>query len=133
MAIANLTEKLLFYTLQKSNISLQLSNIQMDQLSATKSQAAVQLAYNQNLQDLYYDPNVGHDVDLEAYTQYLVQLQNEHEFEMSSLTAWESELENRKESLETQLNEITAYENSWQSFLKSNIQKDFQYGGKGGQ
>ena len=50
MAISNFQEKLLFYTKQKSLISSKLSNIQMQQLSATKDTAAKQQAYNQHLQ-----------------------------------------------------------------------------------
>ena len=49
MAISNFQEKLLFYTKQKSLISSKLSNIQMQQLSATKDTAAKQQAYNQQL------------------------------------------------------------------------------------
>ena len=110
---------------------MQLSDVQMSQLAASKKQQAMNIAYTHNLQELYNDPNVGHDVDPEAYAEYLLELQSEHEFEMASLTAWESELENRKECLETQWNEITGYENSWNSMLKTNIQKDFTYGGQG--
>ncbi len=130
MAIANLTERMLFCTLQKSSLNLQLSNIQMTQLAATRQASEAQMQYNKNLQALYYDPNVGHDADPDAYVQYLIELQSEHELEMANLTAWESQVENEKEQVEAKLAEITQYENSWQSLLKNNIQKDFQYGGK---
>ena len=48
---------------------------------------------------------------------------------MASLTAWESELEAQKEGLETQLNEVTNYESSWQKLLQNNIKSEFTYGG----
>jgi hypothetical protein len=130
MSIANLQEKMLFFTAQKSRLNMELSNIQMQQMSATRKAGTSQMAYNQTLQELYYDPEIGYGTD--EYTEVLVQLQNDHEFEMASLTAWESQLEARKESTETQLNEITNYENSWQKLLANNIKVEFSYGGVGG-
>ncbi len=130
MSIANLQEKLLFFTQQKSRLNMQLSNIQMQQLSATKKSTTSQMAYNQKLQDLYYDPEIGYGT--EDYADVLVVLQNDHEFEMASLTAWESELEAQKETLETQINAVQNYENSWQKLLANNIKVEFSYGGSGG-
>ena len=130
MSIANLHEKILFFTTQKSRLNTELSNIQMQQMSATRKESTSQMAYNQTLQELYYDPDIGYGTD--EYTEVLVQLQSDHEFEMASLTAWESHLEARKEAAETQLNEITNYENSWQKLLANNIKVEFSYGGVGG-
>lgn len=130
MAIANLQEKLLFYTQQKSRISSKLSDIQMRQLSATRSSATQQQEYNAKLRDLYYDENYGYGTD--EYSEILLELQNDREFEMASINAWESELELQKDNLETQLNEITGYESAWQKLILSNIKNDFLYGGSGG-
>lgn len=130
MAIANFQEKLLFFTRQKSRISRQLSNVQMTQLAATKKISQSQMEYNQVLQDLYYDPDYGYGT--EEYSEILLQLQNDHEFELASLNAWESELDIQKENLETQLNEINGYETAWQKLLMQNIKVDFTFGGSGG-
>ena len=130
MSIANLQEKLLFFTRQKSRINNQLSNIQMQQLTATRKSTTSQMAYNEQLQNLYYDPEVGYGTP--EYTEILVELQSDHEFEMASLTAWESQLEAQKEAFETQLNEVQNYENSWQKLLANNIKVEFSYGGVGG-
>lgn len=129
MSIANLQEKLLFYTRQKSQINLQLSNVQMNQLSATRSSATKQQEYNQKLSALYYDEDYGYGTD--EYSEMLLELQNDHEFEMASINSWESELELQKENLETQLNEVSSYENTWQKLLQTNIKNEFAYGGTG--
>ena len=105
MAIANYQEKLLFYTQQKSQISMKLSDIQMKQLSASKSTATKQQEYNAKLSALYYDEDYGYGTD--EYSEMLLQLQNEHEFEMANLNSWESQLDIEKENLENQLNEIS--------------------------
>lgn len=130
MSISNLQEKLLFYTQQKSRISSKLSDIQMKQLSATRQNATEQQEYNEKLRALYYDEDYGYGTD--EYSEILLQLQNDHEFELANINAWESELEVQKENLETQLNEISGYESAWQKLLLSNIKNDFLYGGSGG-
>ena len=130
MAIANFQEKLLFFTRQKSRISNQLSNVQMNQLAATKKISQSQMEYNQVLQDLYYDPDFGYGT--EEYSVVLLELQNDHEFELAALNSWESQLDLQKENLETQLNEINGYESAWQKLLLQNIKVDFTFGGSGG-
>ena len=130
MAIENYQEKLLFYTQQKSQISMKLSDIQMKQLSASKSTATKQQEYNAKLSALYYDEDYGYGTD--EYSEMLLQLQNEHEFEMANLNSWESQLDIEKENLENQLNEIQSYETTWQKILQSNIKNDFSYGLVGG-
>ena len=130
MAISNLQEKLLFYTQQKSRISMQLSDVQMKQLSATKQSATAQQEYNAKLSALYYDEEFGYGTD--EYSQLLLELQNDHEFELANINSWESQLDIEKENLETQLNEIQAYENTLQKLLLTAIKNDFVYGGISG-
>lgn len=130
MTISNFQEKLLFYTQQKSRISMQLSDVQMRQLSASKNIQTKQQEFNAKLSDLYYDEEFGYGTD--EYQEMLVQLQSEHEFELASINSWESQLDIEKENLETQLNEIQSYESTWQKLLQAAIKTDFVYGGIGG-
>jgi hypothetical protein len=130
MAISNLHEKLLFFTMQKSKYSSKLSDIQMKQLGASQAAIQKQQEYNQKLSALYYDEEFGYGTD--EYAEMLLELQNEHEFELASLNSWESQLDLEKETVETQLNEVTQYEASWQKLLQQNIKVEFSYGGGGG-
>ncbi len=130
MAISNLHEKLLFFTQQKSRLTTKLSNIQMNQLAAMKSVAQKQQEFNNKLSALYYDDEFGYGTD--EYGEMLLELQNDHEFEMASINSWESQLEIDKEVTETQLNEVSQYEASWQKLLQQNIKSEFSYGGGGG-
>lgn len=129
MAISNIHETLLMYTKQKSAINQQLSDVMMDLMSASRKSAENQQQYNQKLQDLYYDPDYGYGTD--EYMIILETYENEHAFDLESLEAWESELELEKNNLETQLNEITSFENSWTKLLQQNIKNDFSYGAVG--
>lgn len=129
MTISNFQEKLLFYTQQKSRISMQLSDVQMKQLSAAKNIQTKQQEFNAKLSALYYDEEFGYGTD--EYQEMLVQLQSEHEFELASINSWESQLDIEKENLETQLNEIQSYESTWQKLLQAAIKSDFVYGSLG--
>ena len=129
MAVSNIHETLLMYTKQKSLINMQLSDVMMDMLSATRKNAELQQQYNKKVQDAYFDGDVGYAEDSEAYIELMDLLENEHMFDLKNLESWESELELKKNSLETKLNEITAYEQSWTKLLQNNIKQDFSYGG----
>ncbi len=129
MAISNIHETLLMYTKQKSAINEKLSDVMFNMVSASRKTADLQQQYNQKLQDAYYDPDYGYGTD--EYMVIIEQYENDHEFELSTLEAWESELELEKNNLETQLNEITSFENSWTKLLQTNIKSDFSYGGAG--
>ena len=129
MAISKIHETLLMYTKQKSTINEQLSGIMFDMVSASRKSAELQQQYNQKLQDVYYDPDYGYGTD--EYMVIVEQYENDHEFELASLEAWKSELELEKNNLETRLNEITSFENTWTKLLQRNIKNAFSYGGVG--
>lgn len=129
MSIANLQEKLLFFTRQKSLISKKLSDVQMRQLEATKQIQQKQQQFNAELSALYYDYYAEEPA---LYSQMYEALVEDHQFELSTINSWESQLELEKEQYETQLNEITNYENSWQKLLAQNIKVEFTYGGNSG-
>ena len=67
--------------------------------------------------------------DPEQYMILTEQLEQEHELELATINSWEKELEVSKNNLETQLNEITTFENTWTKLLQTNVKNDFSYGG----
>ena len=131
MAVSNIHETLLMYTKQKSLLNRQLSDVMMDMVSATRQNAELQRQYNEKIQNAYYDDYNGYSEDPDAYIELIDVLENEHMFDLQNLESWESELELKKNSLETRLNEISSYEQSWQKLLQQNIKNDFSYGGGG--
>ena len=102
----------------------------MRQLEASKQVQQKQQEFNAQLSALYYDDTIGYGTD--EYSQVYEALVNDHEFELASINSWESQLEMEKELYETQLNEITNYETTWQKLLAQNIKVEFTYGGNGG-
>lgn len=125
MAIANLQEMLLSYTKQQTAINEKLSGVMMNTASATRSYAAKQQQYNEQVQNYYYEY---YEQDPDMYYDLLELIENEHELDLARLESWEASLEVEKNELETQLNEITTYKENWTKLLSNNIKKDFTYG-----
>lgn len=126
MAISNIHETLLMYTKRKSQINNELSTVMMNILSASRQQADNQARYNDKQQELYFNY---YSDDPEQYMVLTEQLEQEHELELATINSWEKELEVSKNNLETQLNEITTFENTWTKLLQTNVKNDFSYGG----
>ena len=126
MAISNIHETLLMYTKRKSQINNELSTVMMNILSASRQQADNQARYNDKQQELYFSY---YAEDPEQYMLLTEQLEQEHELELATINSWEKELEVSKNNLETQLNEITTFENTWTKLLQTNVKNDFSYGG----
>ena len=127
MAISNIQETLLMYTKQKATINDELATIALNITSATRQNAEIQAQYNSELQTYYYEY---YEDDPTTYSDLVEILNQEHELDLANLESWESELELEQSNYETQLNEITSYESSWQKLLQTNIKNDFTYGGQ---
>jgi hypothetical protein len=130
MAISNIHETLLMYTKQKSMISKKLGEVMMNMLSSTQQSADSQSKYNSKQQNYYFQYYMGGQPD--QYELVMEELEMNHEFELAKLNAWEMQLELEKSNLETKMNEITTFEQSWTKLLGNNIKKEFSYGGGGG-
>lgn len=126
MAISNIHETLLMYTKQKAQINNELSSVMMNILNASSQQADSQAKYNDKQNQLYYKY---YSSDPDTYMLELENLEQDHELELANLNSWEKELEVSKNNLETKLNEITTFENTWTKLLQTNIKNDFSYGG----
>jgi hypothetical protein len=130
MAISHLQETLLMYTKQKSLISRKIGDVMMTMLSATQQQADVQSKFNAKQQNYYYQYYATGNPD--QYEMVMDDLEMNREFEMAKLNAWELQLNLEKSNLETKLNQVNTFEQSWTKMLGNNIKKDFSYGGGGG-
>ena len=126
MAISNIHETLLMYTKRKSLLNNELNENMMNLLNSTKQNAAAQQKYNNEIDEIYYNY---YESDPENYDILIERAEQEHELELANLNSWEQELELEKNNIETQLNEINAFESSWTKLLQTNIKGDFSYGG----
>lgn len=113
-----------FYTAREADLTHDLTDIMMDITLATKEssklvadttneRAAVKEQYEQGSDD---------------YKEAMQAVEDEYNLKLADITAWESELETKKETMETEIQATKSYKDSFTEVLKQNIKTDFTYG-----
>ena len=140
MAIANLHETLLSYTLRKNQLNLEISQLQSQKTLAAYSQAdahSIKAQDEQELRDFYkalYEGDEDYKCKYTDYTQIpdfeeeLDKIAAKYQDEIEQLSAWETQLDAQITTNSAELEEVNAYMESIKSMLSSNIQEDFNYG-----
>ena len=140
MAIANLHETLLSYTLRRNYLTLEISNLQSQKTLAAYSQAdfhSIRAQDEQELRDFYkalYDGDEEYQGKYTDYTQIpdfeeeMDKIAARYNDDLSDLTSWETVIDAQITTDSAELEEINAYMESLKSMLSSNIQGDFNYG-----
>lgn len=140
MAVANLHETLLFYTLRISKLQLDISNYQDQKMLALNAQAdsqSLKLAEERAVKNMYKEIYADDPALTEKYKDYTEMPDFEDEIdkitakysdELAQLSAWETEINNQITTASAQLEEAKVYKDSIKGMLSSNVQDDFNYG-----
>lgn len=127
MSFTGIEATINFYTQQESDLTNQVTDILFEITQAgKKSQALVVQTTNerQSVRDAFDSDDPGYDTAMS-------EINDEYQLKLSDISAWESELETKKSTLETSLKTATSYKESLLAMVKSNVQKDFKYGQSG--
>ncbi len=140
MAIANLHETLLTYTLRKNQLNLEITELQSQKTLATYSQADIYSLQNSGKAEIraFYKALYESDSDLQckykSYTEIpdfeeaIDKLTAQYQEQLDELTAWETQIDAQITTNSAELEEVNAYMESIKSMLQTNIQEDFNYG-----
>lgn len=140
MAIANLHETLLSYTMRKNQLQVELGTFQSRKQLAIASQADVQSLLSSEKHSVrdYFKDLYNSDEELQAkYTDYteipdfedeIDKIVSKYQDELDELTAWETALDAQITTNSAEIEELTAYQESLKTMLSSNISEDFDYG-----
>ena len=140
MAIANLHETLLAYTMRKNQLNLEIMQLQSEKTLVMRSQGDVNELHNARKGEIrsQYKEIFENDSELQVkYADYteipefeeaMNALEAEINSQLDELSNWETELDAQITTNSTELEEINAYSESIKSTLSSNIQEDFNYG-----
>lgn len=140
MAIANLNETLLAYTLRKNDIELEMSMLQGQKslaLYAQNDQTSLKNARESEVREVYkalFDEDADLQNNYIEYTEipnYIEEMNKitaDWEIENERLVAWETQIDAQLNVDNTELTEINAWVQSYKSMLSSNIKEDFNYG-----
>ena len=140
MAIANLHETLLTYTMRKNALAVEISELQSQKTLAAYQQAdsnSIKAQDEEEIRQFYralYDENEDYQGKYKNYTEIpdfeeeMDKIAAQYTDELAELTAWETALDSQITTDSAELEEINAYMESLKSMLSSNIQEDFNYG-----
>ncbi len=140
MAIANLHETLLCYTLRKSQLNLEISELQTQKSLALLSQAdtrAIKAQDEHEIREFYkalYEGDSDYQGKYKDYTQIpdfeaeMDKIAAKYQEELEQINAMETQWDNEITTKSAELEEINAYMESMKSMLSSNIQEDFKFG-----
>jgi hypothetical protein len=140
MAIANLHETLLNYTIRKNELNTEITELQSQKNLASYSQADVQelLSTEKHSVRDYFKNLYNNDSDLQAeYKDYtdipdfeeeIDKIVAKYQEQIEELTAWETQIDSQITTDSAELEEINAYSESYKQMLSTNIQEDFDFG-----
>lgn len=140
MAIANLHETLLCYTLRKNQINLEISELQTQKTLAAYKQGDVRSIKAQDEEEVrryfkaLYEGDEEYKGKYKDYTEIpdfeaeIDKIAAQYQDQLQELNAWETQLDAQITTNSAELEEINAYMESLKSMLSSNIQEDFKYG-----
>ena len=140
MAEANLNETLLFYTMRKNELAVQISQLQSQKTLAAYSQADASSIKAQDEEEVrryfkaLYESDGEYKEKYKDYTQIpdfeeeIDKIAAKYQDQLEQLNAWETELDAQITTNSAELEEINAYMESIKSMLQNNIQEDYNYG-----
>ena len=140
MAIANLHETLLTYTLRKEALTVEINQLQAQKQLAVYSQGDISRLKCEDEEEVrryyreLYEGNDDYQGKYKDYTQIpdfeeeMNKIQANYQEQLEQLNAWETTLDNQILTNSAELEEVKAYMESIKSMLSSNIQEDFNYG-----
>ena len=140
MAIANLHETLLSYAMRKSQLTLEISNLQSQKQLSLLSRMDVRDIQAQDEHEIreFYKALYESDSDYQGknreYTQIpdfeeeMQKIASKYQQEVEELEAWEAQIDAQITTNSAELEEVNAYMESLKSMLSSNIQEDFNFG-----
>jgi len=140
MAGAVLLLTLQAHKLRENSLSLRISKLQTDKLLATYSQADARTIKSQKEQEVrrLYKEIYNDDPDFSGkYKDYteIPDFQEEmdriaanYQDELDRLSNWESQIDAEITTSSAQIEELKAFDESYKSWLTSNIQNDYNFG-----
>lgn len=132
MATAGIQGLIDLYTMQADHLTGEISGVSIEMIQATKQATTLANETSDKKQavKMSYEGDDG-EVDeayMDDYNEEISEIQDDYELKLEVINTWETELQNKQNSLQSQLQEINSYKSAYQSALKQNIGVDFKFG-----
>lgn len=129
MGIASIQEQILSGTIQKANLTSQLTTI-MGRLTLASSQN-LELMESTSANKQYLKELAASDAEYAVSYEYQSDMQavdDDYELQLAEINHWEAELNQEKNTTETNLKEVETTQEGLVSMMKGNLKKEFTYG-----
>ena len=140
MSTANLHETIQASIIRRNQLNLELTEYQTQKSLATYSQAdlhSLLSSQKHEVRDYFKALFEGDEALQEQYLDYtqipdfeeeIDRITAQFQDQLDEMTAWETQVDAQITTASAELEEVTAYIQSWKSMLSSNIQEDYNYG-----
>ncbi len=132
MASAGMLGTVDLYISERDDLTKQMSDILMSITQASGQTSEVMNEETQKetaLEKQYGVTSTSSDSsDSTQYEIALQEVQDQYNLKLQDINTWEKELEVKKQTEQTQLDEVNSLIQSFQSTLKDNVKKDYTYG-----
>lgn len=128
MSYASVLATVNMYTSEADDLTYQLGDITMQITKASGKISA--LATNMTSQKAAIKAEGDEDPDYADSVEYkedLQDVQDEYNMKLADINAWEKELEAKKTNMETRIQAIKSYKESYMSVLKENVKNDSNF------
>lgn len=129
MSIASIQESLLSSTIQKNDLTSQLTTI-MGRLTLASRQN-LELMESTTANKQYLKELASEDEDYATSDEYQTDMEavdDDYELQLAEINNWEAELNQEKNTIETNLKEVETTQEGYTSMLKGNLKREFTYG-----
>lgn len=127
MSYAGIQATVNFYTIREADLTNELTDIMMN-ITAASGETTDLVQSTNDQKDTVRST---YDANSTEYTTKMSEINDTYNLKLAQISDWESQLETKKQTLETEIQATTSYKESFNSALKQNIQKDFKYGDSG--
>lgn len=128
MSYAGILATVNLYTSEADDLTYQLGDITMQ---ITKASGKIgTLATNASNRKADIKAHADEDPDYADSTEYQMDLEDvkdDYEMKLADVNAWEKELEMKKTNMETRIQAIKSYKESYMSVLKENVKNDSNF------
>lgn len=128
MSYASVLATVNMYTSEADDLTYQLGDITMQITKAAGKTSA--LATNATNQRAAIKAEADEDPDYADSTEYkedLQDVQDEYNMKLADINSWEKELELKKTNMETRIQAIKSYKESYMAVLKENVKNDSNF------
>jgi len=137
MSYAGVLMTVQLYQMEQADLTSQISDISMEITKASGQTADIsqeEVARERAVREEYGSSSASSttsgssNTDSAEYQVAITEVQDEYNAKLANINEWEKQLDVKKQTLQTQLTEVSSWLESYKGVLKTNVKRDSSYG-----